>query len=581
MTAPRRYVALYAALALGVALLFPFLLNPNDALPAAGDAGMRAWLDAALFDAALRASLDRFGVIATQNPFVDGGMPLGAHPSDGTLSPLTLALLPLSPIGAAKWKTLAAIIVGTLALFSFARRAGASALASIAGALLLPASGFVRDRVASSPLDLQILFTAPAFGYVVAGDGRWTRGALAAALLALGAYQGGSLVLFALVALILAALFRMLMRPDERRPAGAGLGWLLLFTLLFAAAKWIPASELWTTSNVRAAALGHARDVVALPARADALFDLVAPGGFGWIVLVIATFALIGAALDANRRGWGLLAASMFFLALLPGAFPGGGVRALPAMLRPIARPDAAAPFVLLVALAPLVAVGLDRLSRWDPRAATFAAGGLAALALVAHLDRLPRTAAPPEPVELLTSARTDRMTQVAVTRPPGGDPPVYLHPTLYVMEGKGVTNALTAFRGPQRATPKYRLYSQGRAVRYNRQHRSEIRVEDRHGRVTNAHLGARVISFTATTERPNAVVAVNRNHDRDWTASLGRVVRPRGILGVRLPVAGEHHVVLRHSSGAVRIGLWITWLAVVGCLVFGGYRLKRRYRPV
>ncbi|MCL4235405.1 MAG: hypothetical protein KJ042_12905, partial [Deltaproteobacteria bacterium] len=218
-------VVMALLLCVAVALMYPGLVDFDRRVPASNDEAVLAWLDASLFDQALRSAWLRIGGFPEYYAEVEGGLAVGTHPRDGAASPVTLALLRLEAIDALKIKTLLAIWAGAMGAYLMGRRMGAGRAASFTAALMVPASGFVRDAIAADPLSLQALFALPALPIVLYAPANPATILLCSLAVVLSSFQTGSLIAFAPLALVLAGLARAL-REGERR--GTGLAFAIL-----------------------------------------------------------------------------------------------------------------------------------------------------------------------------------------------------------------------------------------------------------------------------------------------------------------------------------------------------------------
>ncbi|MCZ7582767.1 MAG: hypothetical protein M5R36_05200 [Deltaproteobacteria bacterium] len=183
------------------------MISGNDVLPFGENAAV-PWLDATLFDESLRQGLRRFGAVPWHNPYLDGGVLTGAHPRDGSLSPVTWALLPFGALTAVKIKTWLALVAGLTGAYLLGRGAGATRRAATIAALLIPATAFTQEHLTAAPLDLGILFVLPAVALLCYGRAGLGTAFTAAGLIVLASFESGSLIFAALPAAGITALAR-------------------------------------------------------------------------------------------------------------------------------------------------------------------------------------------------------------------------------------------------------------------------------------------------------------------------------------------------------------------------------------
>ncbi|MCB9487409.1 MAG: hypothetical protein H6684_01610 [Deltaproteobacteria bacterium] len=289
MSSLRSPAAMYVAVALLVAILLPTLIAPSDSIHVPTNKSLAAWMDAAIFDASARAAWDRWHMIPSLNPYVDGGVPLGSHPTDGTLSPISLLLLPISSaFWATKFKGYLAVVAGAVGLYLLARRLGAQREASLAASVLVPVSGWVQDKIAHDPLALQVLWAAPALAIVLHAPAKTLPALLIGGMVTMAAFQAGPATAFLFALFALAGWLRSRQSAEERE-AGIEMMILALGTsFLLGSIKWFPLIEIVTRRNLRAAAASSGTTA-----------------GFWTLVVLVGVLAIVGliATLKMSRTG--------------------------------------------------------------------------------------------------------------------------------------------------------------------------------------------------------------------------------------------------------------------------------------
>lgn len=571
-----------------IVLLHPALIRPGPHLPANGDETARAWLDGALFDQALRTSLEHYGSIPATHPFLNGGMMLGAHPADGSLSPLTLLLLRLDALYALRLKTLFALVCGAMGLFLLARRAGAGRAAALTASLVLPVSGFVSERMMIAPLDLQVLICAGGLAIVLYAPARVGPAFIAAFGVFLAAFQSGSLIFFAPIAFCLATLVRSYSDPSRLREAGSLLALTIGFSLLLTSLKSFGLVTLLSGDNLRAAAEGFlSQDITSFWSRAGALLALWSPKSAPWSAPLILLLAAWGAYREGPRPRVGLMALFFIVLSLVPPAVlgPDGGARAWMA-IRPLSQPLSIAPVFALITLGALCALALEGISTWNK---ALGRGLMAAFVLALCLPFLASAPKIGLKTVIETGEEASLFAQLDLSIKPKGDSgsfffvharaqrmppgPLNQHPVFFLRRGIGVVDALKTYEIKNRVVPRFKIRKSGnkssKRVRKNRRFRGEAHVAHNRGEVVFLAEGANWIHAKVETKKAKARLVFNRNFDPNWRGKGLTTSSARGLLAVSLEGEGEHEIVLRYRPVKLLYGLAIVLCSLLLALVF------------
>ena len=568
-------LAVVTALAVATALLTPALVDPAFPLPASDEKGQRAWLNAALFDQTMRSAVERYGSIQGQNSFVDGGIPVGAYPTDGTLSPLSLALIHLNAVQAVRAKTYLAVLFGAASLFLLARRAGAGRPAALAAALLIPASGYVQQRIAYSPLQLQVLFAS--LGLVAVSYGRCTLTfCLTAALLfALGAMQSGSLIFFAPVAFALAALVRGYGEGEGRKDALGALGLILMFGLLFSTIKWLPAVELLWQHSLRSAAQEFlARNPVGLADRMESFIGLITPGP-AWLAGPFFLLAATGSWAEGRRGRLSLMGLIFTFLAILPAAVPDtDGKTSAWMAVRPLSQPQSVAPIFALIVLGALCALAFEKALRFKKPVGYALMTLFVAALFFSHFTKEKISGGElPAPVDMSKHQSPEegkpQYYSVQLYNSRKAKTPISHHPTLFAMQQIGVTNALDLYDVKTRVSPKVKIRSQGDRTWRNRRYKGEAQVMHKRGEILEYNDFGNRIYVKVRTFKQKADLILNRNYDAGWSAKNYEVSSLKGLAGVHFPEPGEYEVTLQYRPLKALYGAAVSGAALLFALIF------------
>ncbi|MFN2511551.1 MAG: YfhO family protein [Pyrinomonadaceae bacterium] len=235
-----------AALIVTVAPILYFLPALLNHLVLGPDDGM-------LFNVPLRVAAAQIvwsGYLPLWNPYIFSGMPLLAAAQGGLLFPLNWFYVVFSPVVATDLMVISAYMVAASGAYLYARRTGASVPGAVATSLIWQWGGFLIGQISH----INIVHTAAMLPWVLwaleryAGNGRRTRGALLAILVALQVFAGHhqtsaySLMLVAAYAIVMALAYRQ----TRKRYLSA-----LAFTssgLLLAAVQIVPTFELLRNS---------------------------------------------------------------------------------------------------------------------------------------------------------------------------------------------------------------------------------------------------------------------------------------------------------------------------------------------
>jgi hypothetical protein len=141
------------------------------------------------------------------------------------------------------------------------------------------------------------------------------------------------------------------------------------------------------------------------------------------------------------------------------------------------------------------------------------------------------------------------------------------------LLRGIGTLDWYTCVPLPVWAAPRDFIDAAGRA-HANPAYRGEVYAADGDScRIAGWRFRPGEIAVDVVATRPCTVV-INQNHDSDWTSEDGPVERRAGLLAVRVPEAGAHHLRLRYRPHAFFVGLCVSVLCVV--VLLAAYRWVR-----
>ncbi len=595
----QRYVATLPALA-ALLVSLPLLADPGALL---GLDTFRSydWLESAKLDAFARHSL-LSGALPHWNPYLQGGFPQLAHPSDGSLSPLMLTVLLLGePLGM-KLNVLLALALGAAGVALLGRdrmdlRAPYAAFAGCAFAL----AGYVPCRVAVGYYEstLYCLFPMVAWLFLTSAAKPW-RLLGAAALLAVCALQlhiGLPALMLALTLLLLGELLRRAAAPAQ------ALRFLLLCGLAvgLAAAKLLPMGAYLSTLGFRQEEgwphdafytsvthlLNNMWDV--LPA--VAVYDDRGASwnqefgylGLGIPMLVLAGYALLRFfAVPGSQR---VVAALALLFCWICFGYHAPLDLYEPLWSLPVFHSMRGAlrymSFVLVWLICLLAAGGLQMAARGIgkyplPRKVVAALTVLAlawpaAQSFALNLGRFTkRVKLPPAP----SSFRQEAMVGDEMGLHRGGPGHDLGNMLSYANLKAGVGTIYVP--GDLQSTPRaqgYRVYDVVK-MRYlpNPRYRGEAWCAGHACRAQVVEARAGLLRVRAHLSRPDVLV-INQNHHGSWTAGVGRVQDHGGLLGCALDAEGPVELVLRYrpslfywgllvSVATAALGLLLAWLA-------------------
>ena len=596
----RHVVTLPALAALLVSL--PLLAAPGALL---GPDTFRSydWLESAKLDAFSRISLLGHGSLPHWNPYLQGGFPQLAHPSDSTLSPLILPVLLLGEELGMKLNVLLALALGAIGTALLGRdrldlRVPYATFAGCAFAL----AGWVPCRVAVGYYESTLygLFPMMAWLFLTSTSRPW-RLLGAAALLAVCALQlhiGLPVLMLALALLTLAELLR-------RRLAWSH---TLRFVLLcaggagLAAAKLVPMwSYLSTLGFRREQGWSHDAFYVSLRHMLNNLWDVVPAMGtydargvnwsmeYGHLGLGIPLLVLAGYAMlrfFAVPGGQRVVAALALLFAWICFGFNAPLDLYQPLWSLPLFHSMRGAlryiSFVLLWMLCLLAAGGLQMAARGIGKypLPSRVVAAVAVLALVwpaaqsfgLNVGRFSQHARLPASPPSFRQEAMQAGDGMGLHR--GGDARYDMGNMLsYVNLKAGVGTVYVP--GDLRSKPRaqgHRVYDvTGQRYVGNPGYRGEAWCEGH-------ACGARVVEVRANLLRVRArlsqadVLVLNQNFHPLWTANRGRIGQHGGLLGCALDAPGEVELELRYrpalfyyglavSLGTAALGLLCAWL--------------------
>jgi len=236
----RRWLVIPPAL-LAVAVCAPLLADP---LALVGGDTFRShdWLESAKLDASSRLALLRWHTLPHWNPWLQGGLPQLAHPSDGTLSPFFLPCLLLGHAVGMKVSVLLSLALGAAGIALLARdRAGLRPPFAAFAGCAYAAAGWVPSRLVVGYYEscLYAYFPLVAWAVLTGGPRRPLRllGAAVGVAVAAAQLHLGLLVLVLILVVLAAAESVEKALPPRRL---VGLGVVLATGAGLAAAKLLP-----------------------------------------------------------------------------------------------------------------------------------------------------------------------------------------------------------------------------------------------------------------------------------------------------------------------------------------------------
>jgi hypothetical protein len=558
---------LVAAVLVGGSLL----LDPSSLL-SSDDYRAFDWLESAKFRWYAAQSL-LGGHFALWNPWLEGGIPSYAHPSDPSLSPFFITALIFGPLLSMKVDAVLLLLLASLGSYLLARRwlAITPSAAALVG-LSIACSGWLPSRMAVGfyeslwlcvvPLVAAFLLRCADEGGPLGGGARWLL--LAVLLLAAAGIQMQLCLAFsALQLLMMASLGPLPDRGNRLLFLGVVVAALVLVALL-GAVKFLPMTELLLDRGGRSGY--YSREVTffgALFAQINALFSSATLVGeydsLGMPSLpeyqhvglapVVAVLALLGMSVR-DRRGRAL--GALLLATLLLSWRSGNGTQfSLFELLAPLpvfsSVRDTARylPFFILLWFSLLAGLGLQALGRHpllqgSPRARSVGyvllilvmlPGGLRSAGLYQGVlsEGVATAQAPKAPftqIQLLGKPATGIR---AVTRQ------IYLAPQqgqAVLYEPEDLPRSV-----PSAVQGMINLRPDGVRAR-NPEYRGELWLGLGEAQLSGLGIGVNTLSFELHSEGP-AEVVINQNFHRGWVAPDGvEVFDSGGLVGVR--VGGE-----------------------------------------
>jgi hypothetical protein len=561
------------------------------------------WLASAKFDAFARMSILRWHSLPHWNPFLQGGMPQLAHPSDGSVSPLFLPSLLLGEALGMKVVVAGCLVAGSVATALLARdRWGLRPPYAAFAGVLFAVAGWVPSRVSVGFYESTLFPLIPLIAWLTLTSER-RPGRLFAAVLLLGAgamqMQLGLvimvmalLLLIALEAIHDAAPRKLLIRAAVLCVGAAGVAAVKLVPMALALRhedfRRVPVYptdyDSWYGS---VAQFVHcALNVVPFPGQYDARgFGTLAEFGYlglGPIAALLLVLSIV-LARRAPRRIWvpAVCFALFVWLSFGPNA-PVDLFRPLwPLPLFESMRgPIRYTSFVVFWLACPLAAVGLQSLRGGARRVPTWVVGAVAVAACAWPAVQSAGRFATSFTEELQRTPRTDEaFHQEALVgdlrgQSRGGDT-TFTHGNLlkYTNLKAGIGTiydpedlpAVPVAEGIRRYHVDERRYLPNPGYRgeaWCAAHECDARVVDvRANRVV-----------VEATLRQGDVLVLNQRWNPAWVVSQGDLADAGGLVGARASEAGEVTVEFRYRSPGFVAGACTslaTLCLAVGLLVF------------
>lgn len=589
--------AVHAAALVGALVHLPLLLRPHRAVHADRYRAFD-WMEAAKWRHHAREALLTDGRLPLWNPFLEGGIPGHAHPSDGSLTPSFLTSLAFGETVGMKLDVVLLAAIGAAGTAALARRwLGLSEGGSFFAGACFGVAGWTASGVAVGFYESLYLALIPgvlALLTVAVERGRqglpWLVGG--ALLLSWGAGQMQLCLLFAVLVIgIWAAAVRL--PGDLKLPRVAPAAFLLLVLVgLLGAVKWLPMLELLDARGYRSedhvvhegsawsAGIGGPIRGLVLTADARGVYEGgEAEGGeydYGGVPLVALLLAL--AAFARPRREAALLA--LLVVTLLLGWAPDARWQpSLFALLAGLPFFDAvrdtsryvsffAVLWICLLAARSLVAAQ----GRWDPRLVL----GVALLLLLPQGLRSARLSASIFDARLPAVVQAPAFQHVLLDRPShpdAGDANLLLHQL--ARSGTGVLYRAEDLPPPRPSPVHPAARMDARGVLHTMAPRPEAWFAGGDGMLGPLEPGADRLTVVVQTTAPARVV-LNHNHHAGWRGPAGTTVDSQGgLLAVSLDRAWSGPLTLRFRPTAFR---WGAAGSLIGLLLCGGLvRLGRR----
>lgn len=603
---PNRYPWLYwvvpALAALAVAL--PYLLGPNTLLHADS---YRAydWLEAAKFRWHVRDALLSEGALANWNPYLEGGLPALAHPTDGSLNPLFVSHLLFGVLFAMKLDAVLLLMAGAAGVALLGRSwlgldRGAALVAGLGYAL----AGWSPSRVAVGFYESLWLGLTPLLLYLLVEATRrgWHGGAgrLAAAVLLLtcaGVQMQLCLAFTGLQLILWALLDRSAGGPRQLLPR---VGVLLPAVGLLGAVKFLPMLELVSSRGWRIESRSHgvglldgvSGPVLGLFRTADAVGSYNADGvpasneyEFGGLALLVGILALVG--LVRSRAGRPLIGLLLLTAGL--GWQPGQGLQL--SLFSPLhhvpifsAMRDTARYVQFFLVLWSCLAAGLgwQEIRKLVPprrlRIALLILGLLPAAWSSMQLHRTTFRYAPDPRSPVVESFYSLELLE----SPSAGEVERRLL-TWYAPQAGIAVHYRPEDMPPRRAASLQARWEVPVSGPWQRssEWRGEAWIAEGNGQVREITPGPDRFDLDLALEDAG-LVSLNQNFHPDWqvSAPAGASIESRdGLLALRLPNGHTGRVQLRFRSRTLRLG---AALSLGSLLLLGGllWRSRRQTRP-
>lgn len=556
------------------------------------------WLEAAKHRWFARHALLHDGRLPLWNPFLEGGIPGYAHPSDGTLSPFFATSLVLGEGPGMKVDVAVLAIVGALGLYLLGRAwLSLPRPAAAVGACCFGVGGWCASRVAVGFYEsIWMLLTPLAMtGLLYAARNRGRRRAMlalvgCAGLLAAAGIQMQLCLVFLFVQL---GLWVLVCLGDERSG-----NWRLPTTVLvtgllvagLGAIKFVPMLEFLGSRGFRIAV--DPRPVGLLDGLANSvrLFETAAPlgrlglhgvplepeYGYGGLTLIVGALALV--AIGARTPGW-WRPALLLLVTLLLGWRDGvgsqlslfGPLHELPLLssIRDTSRYVSFFSGMWTCLLAGSGAAWLiERARERGPRAqrlfVVLVTVGLLPQAI--QTARLNHDIFDGSALELIPSVGDFRQVRLEGS-PAAGTPDMAVYVYNAPRSGIGVLYPIEdlPYSGLTFHRFAWSLTDQGTV--HTPPYSGEVWPERGSARVGPLIVESNRLRFWAETETP-ALVVVNQTWHPDWTSPDGLVLAEReGLISVQVPGGWAGAVELDFRPRALRIGAIITVATMLVCI--------------
>ncbi len=573
------------------------------------------WIEAAKYRWYAVEALQAHGSLPLWNPYLEGGLPSWAHPTDGTSSPFLWTNVLFGVGLGMKVDVLLLLLLGSLGTFALAWDwLGLRGSAAVLPAVGLAVAGWTPSGVVVGFYESLYLFLVPPVLWLV-----WRSGVAASALgaavwlsaaallLSAGAVQMQLCLPFAVLQCF---LWAAVAGGREGGPSrGALLGRVLLLVVavaLLGMHKFLPMLEFveargWRIDEVVEPhfwAAGLVNLGLGLFGTAQAVGDYL-PGAvplhseYSYVGVPLCVAALAAYVLIRQRAaslGLGILLVVTVLLSWDPGP---GFQPSLFALLHPlpifssIREPTRYVAFFTLLWLCLLGGGGLRLLLEQElgPGLRRLAVGAVLGALLVqaywsASLCGQLLREDPPSLVESLGEelASSGEWQQLQLTsHPVPGNAPFNLLTWTAPAAGFGLVYRAEDIP-PSDPTPVRGrwLISPDRPPVTNPEYRGEAWLEVGEGRVRGVRPGLNTMTVDLSLGGPGEL-RVNQNHHPGWMGPQGsRVVDRGGLLGVELPQGHDGELILRFEPASVRAGKRIRASSLLGLLLLlGGLALR------